>query len=256
MNSCSMIRLPSFLQDLKAAFESSPPADPSERTSPALTRDQVKSFVETIRGPLALVNSSGLLADAFHALKLGRDEVRNANLLAWLLLWRNGHGLEAKLLDALISVVTKELNLPPISSSKHCTVSTETLADGGTESRVDIFVNDPGILLIIEVKIDAREQSQQLDRYCEIARRRAGGRPWAVVYLTPDGRAALSGLVSPEKIVRVSWIDIARIARTIGRGMHRHTVTGFLVGSFVRHIEDKIGGTSCKVTTKTEQLAH
>src|SRR5690349_21077179 len=117
MNSSLMTRLPTFLRDLKSTFAVSPTADAAIQPLSPPTRQKLQSFVDAIREPLAFVTTSGLLADPFHALKLGRDEVRNAHLLAWLLLWRNGHGLEARLLDELISLVTQNLGLPPIRAS-------------------------------------------------------------------------------------------------------------------------------------------
>ncbi|MBD9373988.1 PD-(D/E)XK nuclease family protein [Rhizobium sp. ARZ01] len=168
-------RLPQLLQSLKASFaEGACDTRPHENIAvPDPVR--LQSILASVRSPLADAQSNGFLADPFHALKLGRDEVRNAHLLAWFLLWRSHHGLGPRLLDSLIGIVARELGIPPITSSKHCVVTTEALADGGRENRVDILINDPSIFAIIEVKIDAKEQASQLDRYCEIAKRRSGG---------------------------------------------------------------------------------
>ncbi|MNL34989.1 hypothetical protein D3C87_1569920 [compost metagenome] len=65
--------------------------------------------------------------------------------------------------------------------------------------------------LLIEVKIRAGEQENQMQRYCDEAVARAGIRPWAVVFLTTHGGASQTAgpNVLPEHIPAISWRQLA-----------------------------------------------
>jgi hypothetical protein len=231
-------KLSLLLLDLKSHVL--PQAEPERDHSP--DAEKLAAFLEKLRRPLEESEASGMLADPFQAAKLGRDEGRNANVLAWFMLWRNHHGLGPIFLNQLLSTVCNHAGIPTAASSRHCIVSTETLADGGVENRVDILIDDPQIFVIIEVKIDAPEQPFQLARYCEIACRRATGRPWAVIYLTKDGKAATTAGDWSSKVIRMSWKQIARMLRASVEEQDRRSIAMFLVGAFTRHIERTIGG--------------
>lgn len=53
---------------------------------------------------------------------------------------------------------------------------------GNNINRVDIEINADNFYLLIEVKIDAREQDSQISRYCFDAKNRAISRPWGVIF--------------------------------------------------------------------------
>jgi hypothetical protein len=68
-------------------------------------------------------------------------------------------------------------------------VSTEYyLPDSGRF--IDIVLEDGGVFIAIEVKIRAGDQEKQVADYAEFARKKNGGVPVPVLYLTPDGKKA------------------------------------------------------------------
>lgn len=146
---------------------------------------------------------------------LGRDELRNSRLLAWLLDRWGSHGQQADILRALLAqVAPRPDGFPaPVAVDLPYWVRVESCPLGERQSRVDIEIDGDGLLLFIEVKIDAPETSDQLDRYLAIAEAKARGRPWGVIYLTRHGRMPLryAGTPSRSRLVPVAWNAVTGI---------------------------------------------
>lgn len=198
----------------------------------------ISDFLDSMRGPLQGVDASGLLSDPWAASGLRRDEVRNASVLGWFLDPRAGHGCAGSLIADLLEQANRTApgNFPS-GPSTGCTVSVEECPDGDRASRVDIQVNDPRFYLVIEVKLDAQEQPNQLARYCEIAAGRATAmRPWAVIFLTLSGRTPSTAGDWADRVISVSWKQIARSLREAARDMA--PVPRFLATSFATHISN------------------
>ncbi|WP_390902435.1 PD-(D/E)XK nuclease family protein [Sphingomonas bisphenolicum] len=195
-------------------------------------------FLDSVRAPLQSVDASGLLSDPWAASGLRRDEVRNASVLRWFLDPRAGHGCAGSLLTDLLERANRTAPGDfPSRPSSTCTVSVEECPDGDRASRVDIQVNDPGFFFVIEVKLDAQEQPGQLARYCEIAAARATAmRPWAVIFLTLSGRTPSTAGDWTDRVVSVSWKQIARSLRAAARDTA--PVPRFLATSFATHISN------------------
>jgi hypothetical protein len=195
-------------------------------------------FLDSMRSPLQGVDASGLLSDPWAASALRRDEVRNASVLRWFLDPRAGHGCADTLLADLLEQANKIAPRDfPSRPSSACTVSVEECPDGDRASRVDIQVNDPRFFLVIEVKLDAQEQPGQLARYCEIAAGRAtAARPWAVIFLTLSGRTPSTAGNWADRVISISWKQIARSLRKAARDMP--PVPRFMASSFATHISN------------------
>ena len=91
--------------------------------------------------------------------------------------------------------------------------------------------------MIIEVKIDADENNCQINRYCSIAESRAGKLPWAVVYLTPDGRKPRSiDQKFTENVANISW-------GRLGEGVRRSTANAQYIPRYLaRNFADYVSG--------------
>ncbi len=182
-------------------------------------------FFKDLQAPLALNKKDGFFCNPWTVAKLNRDEVRNSSVLAWWLDPNGTHGLaDAFLLGLLHEVSKKELVGLKCAVSPRCRVRLESCPDGNHASRVDIEVDDPSFYLIIEVKIDAQERNDQLTRYCDIAKKRSRNRPWAIIFLTPQGRDARGqcentnlSIIRREPIVPFSWKEISIILNKVSR---------------------------------------
>ncbi|WP_197464530.1 PD-(D/E)XK nuclease family protein [Thalassospira xiamenensis] len=167
--------------------------------------------------------------------RLKKDELRISRVLAWYLDPKAGHGLGAGFIERFLSL--SEIH----ASFSSVRVLCENYPDGLTGNRVDILIDSPHFLLIVEVKIGAGEQPDQIDRYCRIAASRAGvGRPWKVVYLTLDGRNPASGSSDADQVFCMSWLDVACILR--GAAEHSSDISHFLANNFADHIENIVRG--------------
>ncbi|HZF86211.1 MAG TPA: PD-(D/E)XK nuclease family protein [Burkholderiaceae bacterium] len=201
------------------------------------------SWFGELRGPLTDCWDAGLFGNPWAAAALRRDEVRNASVLAWFLDPRGGHGCGDALLVSLLDRIRGRLPDFPERPSPRCTVAVEECPDGSRANRVDIQVDDPTFIVVVEVKIDAPEQPGQLERYCRIAAERACGRPWAVALLTPDGRLPVTAGEYGGYVVPFAWSMIATGLRRAGSSKGRTLegrapagVSHFLATTFASHV--------------------
>jgi hypothetical protein len=189
---------------------------------------------DEIRDAIPAVRGSGVLSTPWAAAMLRRDEVRTASVLSWFLSPRGNHGCGDALLREVLAHIRQKLGGDfPAIPSQHCFVSVEECPDGDRSSRIDIQIDDPEYFLVIEVKIDAPEQDDQIDRYCDVAAFRTGGiRPWCVVFLTTDGRQPKTG--NNERVVVISWSQIAKFLRAATRSCK--PIPRLLSSSFADHV--------------------
>lgn len=191
--------------------------------------EEMNRFFGEMTQPIALAKQAGFFCDPWAIAKLKRDEVRNSSVLAWWLAPKGTHGLNDAFLSKLLKEINKKnvLKVPTVVSSR-CRVRVESCPDGERASRVDIEIDDPGFFLIIEVKIDAPEGNDQLQRYCDIARKKCRDRPWAILFLTPQGRASQNmgdcQNASQDKppIIALSWKEISVMLKAVTK---QHTAS-------------------------------
>ncbi|WP_160165609.1 PD-(D/E)XK nuclease family protein [Serratia sp. DD3] len=169
--------------------------------------------------PLAAQNA--LFFDPWDIAGLARKEVQNTTVLAWLLNPLGSHGFG----DIMLNTLMAELSLRsagqlPAYYGEYCRVNVEVCPSGDTSNRVDLVVDAHTFYLLVEVKIDAAEQYEQLSRYAQEANICAGQRPWAVLFLTPHGCVGSTIGESTEKNrhLSLSWYELSRLLWPVLRG--------------------------------------
>jgi hypothetical protein len=218
-----------------------------------LNTEAMLGFFGELAQPIKLAKRAGFFCDPWAVAGLKRDEVRNSAVLAWWLDPHGSHGFG----DAFLSLLLQEIDVKkhlglPRSTSPHCRIRVESCPDGDRASRVDIEIDDAKFFIIIEVKIDAPESNDQLKRYCDIAKVRRGTRPWAIFYLTPQGRKSkyidnVSGysIMNEEPIIPISWKKISAMLKIVSKQHRAHfrdnnfpelALTNLLAYSFSKHI--------------------
>lgn len=172
---------------------------------------ELTEFLSQLSEPLKVVQHRSLSFDPWEVAGLGRKEVRNTAVLAWLLDPEGTHGFGRLPLQAFLRAIRHNRNDIPEDYLHYCRVQVETNPTGDNTNRVDIEIDADNFFLLIEVKIDASEQPEQVARYCSDARLRAMSRPWAVIFLTPRGGKPLTcGLdFKPEDVPCISWRHLA-----------------------------------------------
>jgi hypothetical protein len=183
--------------------------------------DRLKGWLATLREPITRARAQGVFCDPWRVAKLGRDEVRNAAVLAWLLDPRGDHGHGNIFLCSLIDEINRGkpiLRLPRPNESEWVNVRPESYLDRDLKNRVDIEVSAEKLYLLVEVKINAVESDKQMENYGIHAKNLAGNRPWEMVFLTRSGNKSLTAGDYQSRVTAISW---ARLVRVWQRALNR-----------------------------------
>ncbi len=202
-------------------------ADGAEKHCLNIDPDRLADFFSRLSGPLELVQHRSLVFDPWDIAGLKRKEVRHTAVLAWLLDPYESHGFKRLPMHVLLQSIRKigRTDIPE-NFHRHCQVQVETTPRGDNANRIDIEIDADNFYLLIEVKIDACEQENQISRYCLDARQRAGQRPWAVVFLTPHGGKPLTigTEFSAKDVPCLAWRHLARDLESALQSEYRHIV--------------------------------
>lgn len=199
-----------FFQKFKElhTFVSEKPAAPE-----IISLKKLKDFFNSLKEPIEKSRYSAIDFDPWDIIQLKRSEVRIVKILAWLLDPQGSHGLGYTLQNALLKKIGE--NFSKLTDTP-CRVIPESTLNGDIGDRVDIEIVAQRFYLLIEAKIDAIDQENQLTRYCRQAKKRSaqfGGykeHPWSVVYLTLDGRrSSSSDPQDAERIFSLSWKQLS-----------------------------------------------
>ena len=204
----------------------------------AIDIDRARAMFDALARQIPLHRKDHNLLDIWAVAGLRRNEVRNAAVLAWLLNPRGSHGQGSTFLEAVLQVVA--VAIPDgleLGALNDVLVQTEQRPLGSDRDRVDIAVQADGVLIFIEVKIDAPEGEHQLDRYREAARHKgnvlgnSSGKPCRTIiaYLAPYRR------FSPESdLLSITWSDVAKAL--ISASIEVSPIVRMLVRSFANHV--------------------
>jgi len=203
---------------------------------PTIGVAQLEGALDHIGPRIRSARSAGAFMNVWTAAGLGRNEIRNAAVLAWLLDPRGTHGLN----DLVARAVLGNLRRPPAwlvgtTSFEDMSVVTEERPLGSRENRVDISMMGSGFLIFIEVKIDAPEGERQMERYLEEMELKAvshGARHTAVVYLTSRGEAPAGTPTCPS----LAWRDVEQGVGTVARSLPLGDIRRAMLIQFAGHI--------------------
>ena len=178
------------------------------------------AFLVAFAGAYVACRAQGRMVDIWCVTGIGKDELRNSAILAWLLDCHGSHGQGAAFLRQLFSCLPgwKER----VVAADYRTRIESSYDENEPEvskkrSRVDIEVDGPSFFLLLEIKIQAGETDNQLERYLRIGEARKGNRPWTLLFVTPDGRPPADAALHGQTHC-LSW-------RTLGRAFARHAAT-------------------------------
>ena len=198
-----------------------------------LARFFVQYQSDEVQAPMLAAQQQGLGVNVWQTAGLKNDEVRHSKVLKWFLDCRGDHGQGNTILLQLL----KELPLLEKYQPKRYFTTEECCPLGSQESRVDIEIDADEFLLFIEIKINATEGKDQLQRYIDIAQAKAKNRDWLIVYLTRDGKL-------PEKynahknLKGMSWMGISKILSEYTKNSEVNNRSAWLVKQFADHIKN------------------
>ena len=132
-----------------------------------------------------ILDVTGARFNMFQILGLSHYETMHSAILAAFLNPAGSHGLKESFLKIFLDIVQIE-NFDANKASVKTEVS---VSDYG---RIDILIESLGSAIIIENKIYAADQAEQLKRYNEYALHKYGEGRYSIIYLTLDGKCASS----------------------------------------------------------------
>lgn len=182
--------------------------------------------------PIVEAKEQGLMLNVWKNSGIGSDEVRNSKVLKWFLDCGGDHGQGNKILLQFLKLLPAPFcDFQP----KFYSTLEECCPLGNLESRVDIEIDAPEFLLFIEIKINANEGFQQLERYREIAQKKAAGRPWLVVYLTKTGKLPALYLDNTNALFGISWREMAKAFKKYTNSQNLNNRSLWLLSQFADH---------------------
>lgn len=235
--------LDGLLFELGPAFGAGSDAEAEIKLSDHLSEYDLKRFFDSAFEIISDSNFGVEGLDPWRVAKLGFDEVRNTSVLAWMLNPRGSHSLGALAIYSFLSLTTEAIPLTNVDF-KRIKVRTEQYLDvGSNRNRADIIIECPQFFLVVEVKVRHVEGDSQLARYGEFADQRAGNRPWAMAYLSVSGSPAETAGSWNQKVVNISWRDLAgsiatqlRRHRSQSDGSFDSLLANWLFETFLNHV--------------------
>lgn len=171
---------------------------------------QIRDIVQKEKGDIERQKRSGNSFNLFNVLNIKTDELIHSSMIASLLDPHGEHGKGDLFLQKFLNIwdfgftldtntasVTTEYEIGPINSS---------FTRGG---RIDILITDAhNHAIIIENKINAADQKNQLRRYANFAK--SNKLEYAIIYLTLDGHEPSKfsiGKICDYKYITSSYIE-------------------------------------------------
>ena len=149
-----------------------------------------------------LLNATGGLFNMFRICGVNHYENTHSAIIAELLNPQGTHSLKSELLEAFLNLIGKDF-IPDTFNPYNATVYTEYTTDKG---RIDILIEDANQnAIIIENKIYAEDQYEQLKRYEQFAKQRFKG--YQIFYLTLWGDEASQQSGEGVNYLTISYTD-------------------------------------------------
>ncbi|WP_162252096.1 PD-(D/E)XK nuclease family protein [Brevundimonas sp. Root1423] len=209
-------RLSSVLSQIRAVLPSPVDVSPVPQAAP-IARALVERLLTSLKPAIASARTDGTLQNVWSMAGLKRDEVRNSAVLASLFSPVVSGDRGVAFLNAFLNTLRgpDRTGLPEEEELRRgYTVQTEACPLGAADDRVDLSIEGPDFILLIEVKIGAGEGLEQLSRYDRVLRRKAEtlGKRAVLIYLSPT-----PALAPPPGSIYASWRCVVRAANAVAR---------------------------------------
>lgn len=148
-------------------------------------------------------HQQGYFFNIWELVNIGRHELSNCSILAWLLDCNGSHGQGNFFCHAVLSLIEKDNLL----TSQYVTTTENIYCNKENNNRVDIVLENKNFCIFIEVKIDACEQPNQRQRYlAELKKKKY--QETVFIYLTPYS------IRQEDEIYYITWNEIANALLT------------------------------------------
>jgi hypothetical protein len=233
--------LSKLLAQLSKAMRVSP-ASPfrlsEEKPLPELSveTNALDTLLCNLNGHVDAARREGELLNVWTIAGIGRNEIRNVSVLAWLFNRNGSHGQGSAFLRAFLSTLKDQLPQSFQEISDQYSVSVETYPLANKETRVDIEIEAENFLIFVEAKIDALEGNFQVPRLKTLVEEKASAlrRTPLVIFLcvAREGTASHS-----DKRVIATWDNVADSIETcLGQGMDCGVYLDRVFRQFAEHM--------------------
>lgn len=204
-------------------------SQPVYRATPLDPRD-LQTALSMLSPELSRRRASGVDMNVWKIAGVARNEVRNTAAVAWLLSPQGSHGLEGRVLAAVLNSLCPGQTLTADSVACAIVVAEERPM-GSLDDRIDIAIDTGDQVIFIEAKIDAPFAPGQVDRYREQLRLKA------IAYGAGSTLATLTVKPSPfENVPSLTWAELACTIRS-ALATTPETLGKALALQYANHIE-------------------
>lgn len=175
---------------------------------------EVQKYLDYRNVEIELQRRQGVFFNLFHVLGIERKETRHSAFLAELLNPQGSHGQQDRFLRLFIQQLPFLREIQWDTKNAYAIIE-EVIPQNDNKpqetGRMDIVIHCGDDAIIIENKIDAGDQEQQLLRYYHYAQRVVKGK-FVILYLTLDGKEATEWstnqkLIAGEHYFQISYRD-------------------------------------------------
>ncbi len=181
-----------------------------------------------------LLDKTGARFNIFRITGVNHDENKHSVILAEFLNPKGTHGLKDEFLKSFIDMFGKD-DIKN-SDSKNARVYTEKSTDSG---RMDILIElSNNQAIIIENKVNAGDQEEQLKRYNNDAEKKYGKANYQIIYLTLDGKEASEQSGGDVDYQRISYAK--NIINWLEKCLEisvRHPMVHETIKQYINHIK-------------------
>lgn len=226
--------LPARLSRFVDSVHSLLPRTTDVQEAVAVDADRLAKFLSHVGGSLRTARTAGATINPWTVARLGTNEVRNAAVLTALWSPHQTGDTAIRFFAAFLGGIDGLGALLPSEEElrRGYRVSAEHSPDGAASERVDLVIETADRIIGVEIKIEAREGPQQLERYVAAIERLASLRSklGAVILLAPFPP-------TQANVLSASWANVrAAVAATLPERRSAYTFTDHLLADFARHI--------------------
>ena len=146
----------------------------------------LKECSSTIKRYDEYYKQTGEKYNIFKITNISSDEVKMCKVIGDLLNPNGNHGKGDYFLKCFIDTINEKISSPLILNSKNAQVKNEYYTN--INCRIDIVIKDGNIFIPIEVKINARDQEEQVSHYFKFSKMQNKDKDIPVIYLTKEGK--------------------------------------------------------------------
>lgn len=231
-----------FYDEFKLLYQKQPQQDKAEVDySFRIDVSRLKQFLDTYREKANVLFQTGMQMNLWQFARIGRSELRNCEVLGWLMDEKGDHGLEKRFLLDLLKLINKEkcLNLTIAYLEKeHYATQFEICQNGNISERIDIVIKSRNTCLFLEAKVDAFEKidqhSSQLRRYYDLLNQETASQKH-LLFLTKNKQLPHDESLY-DKVILLSWQDVAKcLRRTVALYSHYSSYQRVIFNQLAKH---------------------